>query len=294
MAANARGVYRRLAHDLEDVAERLCRSTVQVRGRGPGGGSGVIWRADGLIITNAHVAHGPRATVQLSDGRVLPATVTVRDPQRDLAALTVEAASLPAAPIGDSRALRVGQLVLAVGNPLGVTGAVTAGIIHAIDFADAAGSREWIQADVQLAPGNSGGPLADARGDVIGINSMLVEGLALAVPSHMVERFLHGGEERPYLGVTLRGVHVPLAGTRVFGLLVFEVAAGSAAEQAGVWVGDVLIGAGGQPFKAAGDLTRALRQASAGDKLPLDLMRGGKQIVCEVDVRGGMSGTEAA
>jgi serine protease Do len=254
----------------------------------------VIWRADGLIITNAHVAHGPRASVELSDGRVLAATLTARDPQRDLAALTVEAASLPAAPIGDSQALRVGQLVLAVGNPLGITGALTAGIIHAIDPADTADIREWIRADVRLAPGNSGGPLADARGCVIGINSMLVGGLAFAVPSHMVERFLNGGEERPYLGVTLRGVRVPLAGTRVFGLLVFEVAAGSPAEQAGVWVGDVLIGSGGQPFKAAGDLARALRQASAGDTLPLDLIRGGKQIVCEVAVRGTISGTEAA
>src|SRR5439155_21323335 len=106
-----------IAAELAAVAERLRHATVQVRGRGPGGGSGVIWRHDGLIITNAHVAHGPRATVELWDGRILEATVTARDPQRDLAALAVEAADLPAAAVADSGALRVGELVLAVGNP---------------------------------------------------------------------------------------------------------------------------------------------------------------------------------
>src|SRR3954466_15093808 len=102
-----------------EMAAQLRRATVQVRGRGPGGGSGVIWRTDGLIITNAHVARGPQATVELADGRKFPATVTARDERRDLAALTVAATDLPAAVIGDSDALRVGELVLAVGNPLG-------------------------------------------------------------------------------------------------------------------------------------------------------------------------------
>ena len=192
----------RLAHDFAAVAESLRLSTVQVRGQGSFGGSGVIWRSSGLIITNAHVARDPHATVELSDGRSLDAAVTARDRRRDLAALEVEADDLPAATIGDSDAVRVGELVLAIGNPFGLIGAVTTGIIHSIG---ASGSQGWLQADVRLAPGNSGGPLADARGRVLGINSMIVKGLALAVPSNAVELFLRAkGGERLYLGVTIR------------------------------------------------------------------------------------------
>lgn len=283
-----------LSGEFAAVAERLRRSTVRVRGRGPGGGSGVIWRPGGSVITNAHVARGSRATIELSDGRILDAVVTARDPQRDLAALTVEAAGLPAAPVGDSRALRVGQLVLAVGNPLGLIRALTVGIIHAIGPRHAAGSQSWIKADVQLAPGNSGGPLADAWGHVIGINSMIAGGLALAVPSNAVERFLNGSEERPYIGVTLQAVLAPLGDKRVRGLLVLEVASGSPAEKAGLVIGDVLVGAGGQSFNTPRDLASALRNPGPGDVLQVDLTRGGKRMACHVVVRGGPHGAEAA
>lgn len=194
--------------ELAAVAAALSRSTVQVRSRRFGVGSGVIWHSSGLIITNNHVVRGPRAKVELSDGRVLDAVCTSRDPQRDLAALTVSAADLSAATIGDSDTLRVGELVLAVGNPLGHVGVLTTGIIHAIGPKDAL--TKWVQADVRLAPGNSGGPLADAQGRVIGINSAIAGGLALAVPSNAVERFLRlGSEERPYLGVTKEQGRLP-------------------------------------------------------------------------------------
>ena len=176
----------KVTEELAAVAAALSRSTVQVRTRRFGVGSGVIWHPSGLIITNAHVVRGPRATVELSDGRVLDAVCTRRDLQRDLAALTVSAADLPSVTVGDSDALRVGQLVLAVGNPLGLVGALTTGIIHAMGPKDAS----WVQADVRLAPGNSGGPLADVHGRVIGINAVIAGGLALAVPSKAVERFL--------------------------------------------------------------------------------------------------------
>lgn len=172
--------------ELEAVAAALRRSTVQVRSRKMGVGSGVIWN-NGLIITNAHVLRGSRATVELSDGRVFDA-VCIRDAQQDLAALKVAAVDLSAATIGDSDTLRVGQLVLAVGNPLGVVGALTTGIIHAIGPKDT--FSKWVQADVRLAPGNSGGPLADAQGRVIGINTVIAGGVALAVPSNVVERFV--------------------------------------------------------------------------------------------------------
>jgi serine protease Do len=283
-----------LEHELEAVAERLRCSTVQVQGRQRGGGSGVIWRSTGLIITNAHVVRGPTASVKLSDGRAFAATVVARDPQRDLAAVTVEASDLPAASIGDSGDLRVGALVFAVGNPLGVVGALTAGIIHALGPSDGVEGRGWIQADLHLAPGNSGGPLADAHGHVIGINSMVAGGLALAVPSNAVERFLTSGGKRPLLGVTLQSVSVPMAGERLFGLLVLEVMAGSPAEAAGIMIGDILIGVDGQPLASPEDLSRALRHPRAATRLPIDLIRGGQRIVCHVAVTDSLSGTEAA
>ncbi len=168
------------------LAAELARSTVEVRplGRGAGVsmGAGVVWHRDGLILTNAHVARG-HVSVVLSDRRVLSARLVARDVERDLAALVVDASGLPAAEIGDSSALRVGELVVAVGNPLGLVRALSAGLVHAVD-------RRVIQADLRLAPGNSGGPLADARGRVVGLNAMIVGGLAVAVPSNEARRFV--------------------------------------------------------------------------------------------------------
>ncbi len=282
------------AEEFAAVAERLRRATVQVYGRGRGGGSGVIWRPNGVIITNAHVTRGPHATVVLADGRTLRAMVTTRVSWLDIAVLTVAVAGLPAAPIGDSKALRVGELVFAIGNPLGVIGALTTGIIHAITPANALSSRGWIQADVRLAPGNSGGPLADAHGRVIGINSMIVGGLALAVPSHAVDRVLNDGGKRPFLGVSTQGVHIPLEGKRIFGLLVLEVVSGSSAEEAGLLLGDVLIGAGGHMLKAPDDLASALASVSAVTTLQLKLIRGGVPLTRDVVVRAATDAVEAA
>ncbi len=174
--------------DLAAITGRLRRITVQVHGSRAGAGSGVIWISSGLIVTNAHVARS-RAGVVLPDGRALEARMLAWDPEHDLAALAVDADGLSAADVGDSDSLRVGDLVVAVGNPLGLTGAVTAGVIHAIGPRRSAGPS-LIQADLRLAPGNSGGPLADARGRVIGINAMIAGRLALAVPSNEVARFL--------------------------------------------------------------------------------------------------------
>jgi len=270
--------------ELVDVTAVLSRSTVQVRSRRFGGGSGVIWHSN-LIITNAHVARGARATVELSDGRVFDAVCISRDPQRDLAALTVDATNLPAATIGDSDALRVGELVLAVGNPLGLIGALTTGIIHSLVPKDAL--RKWVQADIRLAPGNSGGPLADVQGRVIGINTVIAGGLALAVPSNAVERFLRLGKERPYLGVTIQPVLVPLSNKHVFGLLILEVRQNSLAESAGLLTGDVLIGVNDQFFNAPKDLGQALLQTNSSDALQLDFVRGGRRMTCEVRLHGG-------
>ena len=274
-----------------EVAERLRRSTVQVqtRGRGQqGAGSGVIWSSRGPIVTNAHVAQGPRSSVGLSDGRSLEAVVTAKDPYRDLAALAVDAQDLPAADVADSDGLRVGDLVLAVGNPLGMIGALATGIIHTTGAAGAGNGpsgQRWIQADVRLAPGNSGGPLADARGRVIGINTMVAGGLALAVPSNAVTEFLSGaGEEhgRPRLGVTIEPVLVPRGNEGLLGLLVLEVELGSPAEAAGIAAGDVLIGAAGRSFNGPYDLARALRNADPAGGVELDFIRGGRRVTRDV------------
>ena len=280
-----------LSDELAAVAARLRRSTVVVRGRGRGAGSGVIWPGRGLIVTNAHVAQGPRSSVGLSDGRSLDAVVTARDPYRDLAALAVDAQDLPAADVADSDRLRVGDLVLAVGNPLGMIGALATGIIHTTGAAGARngpGGQRWIQADVRLAPGNSGGPLADARGRVIGINTMVAGGLALAIPSNAVTEFLSGaGEEhgRPRLGVTIEPVLVPRGNGGLLGLLVLEVESGSPAEAAGIATGDVLIGAGGRSFNGPYDLARALRNADPARGVEIELIRGGRRVTRDVLLR---------
>ena len=277
-----------LSDELAAVAARLRRSTVLVRGRGRGAGSGVIWSSRGPIVTNAHVAQGRRSSVGLSDGRSLEAVVTARDPYRDLAALAVDAQDLPAADVADSDGLRVGDLVLAVGNPLGMIGALATGIIHTTGAAGARngpGGQRWIQADVRLAPGNSGGPLADARGRVIGINTMVAGGLALAVPSNAVTEFLSGAGEahgRPRLGVTIEPVLVPRGNEGLLGLLVLEVEPGSPAEAAGIAAGDVLIGAGGRSFSGPYDLARALRNADPAGGVEIDLIRGGRRVIRDV------------
>jgi serine protease Do len=167
------------------VTEALRGITVRVSAEHTGFGSGVIWRPDGLIVTNAHVARAPRQRIELADGRVFAGRVVARDARRDLAAIVIGARGLPARSIRDARTLRVGEIVLAVGNPFGEAGAVSVGIVHR-----SPGSHDWVVADVRLAPGNSGGPLADAQGNLVGINSMIVDGFGWAVPSNAVARLL--------------------------------------------------------------------------------------------------------
>jgi serine protease Do len=265
-----------LSDEFASVAENLRKVTVKVRSSSFGSGSGVIWQTtegSSLIITNAHVATNNRATVELWDGRVFEAVRTNIDPTKDLAALKIDATDLPTATIGHSDALRVGELVLAVGNPFGDSGAVTTGIIHA-------NHQRVVMADIVLFPGNSGGPLADCLGRVIGINTMIVNNLAVAIPSLTVEHFLHGNRQK--LGVTLQPVLVNSTNKRNLGLLVLSVNSGSAAEAAGVLVGDVLIGVSGKLFTSPHDLSNYLEHTNNSEPLPLQILRGGRQLVCQV------------
>ena len=256
---------------LGEVAERLRRATVQVRAgrRERGGGSGVVWDAAGLILTNAHVARAPELEVELWDGRVSRARVTSRDTRRDLAALRIDAGSLEAVAAGDSSALRPGELVIAVGNPFGFAGALSSGTVHSLEGG-------WIRASVQLAPGNSGGPLANARGEVIGINTAILNGLGLAVPSNTAVDFLRRGP-RPALGVTMRPVQL--------GLLILEVEPGGAGARANLRKGDVLL-------TRFDDLHTALD--SGREVLRLHFLRGDGRQVREAVVRLGVPVEAAA
>ena len=178
---------------LGEIGERLRRSTVQVRLDRRGGGSGVVWTPNGVIVTNAHVAQGKSAEVEFWDGAKLNADVLKRDSRRDLAVLRVNATGLEAAEIGDSNAVRTGEIAIAIGNPLGFAGALSTGVVHSAGPIDGMGKERWIRADVRLAPGNSGGPLANAQGRVIGINTAIVSGLGAAVPSNVAALVCGGG-----------------------------------------------------------------------------------------------------
>lgn len=174
--------------DLLSLAEHLRRVTVEVTDAIESLGSGVLWPR-GCVVTNAHVVRRPRAAVRLADGRRLEGRLVARDAEADLALLRVGGAGIPAAMLADAEALRVGSIVVAIGHPFGVRGALTAGIIHAMGPL-VPGGRSWIQADVRLAPGNSGGPLADVSGRMVGLNTMIAGGLALAIPISRVREFV--------------------------------------------------------------------------------------------------------
>jgi serine protease Do len=260
-----------------EIAERLRRSTVQVFAHGhDGGGSGVIWSSDGRVVTNAHVARAAQSEVVLWDGRRLPARLVSRDTRRDLAVLKVEETDLPAATAGDSDGLRPGELVIAIGSPLGFAGALSTGVIHSVGAIRGMGRERWIGANVRLAPGNSGGPLADARGRVIGINTAIVNGLGVAVPSNAAVEFLRRGA-RPALGVTLQPTS--------HGMQIVSVDPSGAAAAASLLPGDILVGTH----------DRLMEQLDSGkETLRLPFFRGDTSRLREVFVRVAPARAEAA
>jgi serine protease Do len=179
--------------------ERARRSLVVVQNGRNGAGAGVVWRPDGIVVTNNHVVARGRARISLVDGREYPTRLIAQEPEIDLAILQAEAADpfdpdLLVAPIADSRALSVGEFALAIGHPWGQLAAVAAGIVSSLGSVPVHGRRgqvDIIRTDVGLAPGNSGGPLLNASGGVIGINTMIVGGdLGVAIPSHVVNAFV--------------------------------------------------------------------------------------------------------
>ena len=262
---------------VERAAPAVVSVEVQHRRRGGGGGSGFVFTPDGFILTNSHVAHGATKTdVAFADGRRLRAELIGDDPDTDLAILRVDASSLVAAPLGDSAALRVGQVVIAIGNPLGFQSTVTAGVVSALgrSFRSVSGRLidNVIQTDAALNPGNSGGPLLDSRGGVIGVNTAVIlpaQGICFAVAVNTVKLVVgqliaHGHVRRARIGVGGQNVALPRLAVRAHrlmqpsGVLITTIEPGSPAARAGLQPGDIIVALGGDPVHGIDDLHRAL------------------------------------
>jgi len=187
-------ILQELNAEMAGVVRNTRASLVRITNGPSGAGAGTIWSSEGLIITNAHVVQRAAPTVYLPDGRGLPARVLAHDPQRDLALLQVKASGLTPLSLGDAEQLRAGELVFAVGHPWGVARAATAGVVIGLggDMPEmASGRREWLMVSLVLRPGNSGGPLVDAAGRLLGVNTIMTgPGVGGAVPVHVVKAFL--------------------------------------------------------------------------------------------------------
>ena len=280
---------------LGEMIEQAQASVVQVRRGDRGAGTGVIWQTHGGIITNHHVvAHtGSKTLVELRDGQVFEAQIVESDPTLDLALLKVPADHLTAIPVADSTKLRVGELVFAIGHPWGQRGVVTAGIVSALSNVTIRNSNrqlEYIKSDVRLAPGNSGGPLLNVLGQVIGINAMIMGGdLSVAIPSTVVSTWIAQlPQARITLGVQIQPTGLPtdirhsLANEQTLGLLVVGIIAGGLAEHAKLLVGDVLIDIENTALSDAATLRSVLAQSSSKDSVRMRVLRGGK--VQEINV----------
>ena len=282
------------------AAERLIPSVASLRvrsstGWGGGAGSSVAFTPDGYLLTSAHVvAAGPGGTASFVDGTETSFDVVGRDPLSDLAVIRAAGGELTPAPLGDADRLRVGQLVVAIGNPMGFAGTVTAGVVSALGRSlaarDGRASRlveNVIQTDAALNPGNSGGALADARGRVVGINTAVAGvGLGLAVPINdatraIVSALMHDGRvRRAFLGVVggtraLRPAVASRLGRRR-GLEIVQLLDGSPAASAGVRAGDVIVELDGRPIEGVGDLQRVMVGEMVGRPVPVGVEREGR------------------
>ena len=302
-----------------EAAERVSPAVVyiQVTGRpdgrqrrrqGPqevtGTGSGFVFTPDGFILTNSHVVHGAsKIDVTLMDGRQFQAQLIGDDPDTDLAVIRITAPNLVPAELGDSQSIRVGQLVIAIGNPYGFQYSVTAGVVSALGRSLRAQSGRLmdgvIQTDAALNPGNSGGPLVNSRGEVIGVNTAMIlpaQGICFATSidtaKFVAGRLIRDGRiTRSYIGVAGQNVPVPRRIVRYFqlpvetGVLVvsFETnGEASAAREAGMQAGDLLVEFDGLPIRGIDDLHRLLTDERIGKRVPVTVIRGVQKLTIEL------------
>jgi S1-C subfamily serine protease len=280
----------------ESVGPAVVRVEALANGRG-GTGSGVIISSDGLVLTNSHVVQGASAArLTTPDQLTFEARVIGDDPHTDLALLHAHAhATLPVAAIGDSKTLKPGHLVIAIGNPLGFESTVTAGVVSALGRSLRASSGrlidDVIQTDAALNPGNSGGPLVNSRAEVVGINTAVImgaQGICFAVASNtasfvLSELVKHGRVRRGYVGIAAQTMHIPrrlqlAANTGASGAMITVVEPGSPAAQAGILSRDILVALDGQPTEGVDDLLRRLNAQSIGRTLTASVLRGGQRV----------------
>jgi S1-C subfamily serine protease len=293
------------------IADRVAPAVAHIRvsdeQRHPrGSGSGVVYTPDGYLLTNHHViADAARVSALLPNGREIDAAIVGSDPATDLAVLQIAASGLPHAEFGSSARLRVGQLVVAIGNPLGFQATVTAGIVSALGRSLRTRSGRLIdgviQTDAPLNPGNSGGPLVDGRGRVVGVNTAMIgmaQGICFAIGSDtaidVAARLMRDGRvRRSRLGIA--GQTVPLdrrvvqrlGFTAATAVMIAEVIAGGPAERAGLMKGDALLRLGGRPVSGVDDLHRLLTVDIAGVEQLVEILRAGRldvrSVVPELD-----------
>ncbi|MGE5204919.1 MAG: S1C family serine protease [Chlamydiota bacterium] len=291
------------------AAERISPSVVNIEvtqrvrhrsgedGEAHGGGSGFVFTPDGLILTNSHVVHGAsRIEVSLSDGRRFPASLIGDDPASDLAVVRIDAPLLAAAELGDSQQLRVGQLVIAIGNPFGFQYSVTAGVVSALGRSLRSRTGRLIddvvQTDAALNPGNSGGPLVTSDGRVVGVNTATIlpaQGICFAIgintAKFVASRLLRDGRiRRSYIGVVAQTVSLPRRLVRFHELpvesaiAVVAVEHGSPAERAGLGQGDLVVAMEGKQIAGVDDLHRLLTEAPVGARARLTIIRGPQKL----------------
>jgi S1-C subfamily serine protease len=292
-----------------DVVDRVGPAVVRLavhggeNGRSGGGtGSGVIVAPDGLILTNSHVAGAAsRIDVTTADGQDLHARLVGDDPDTDLALIRVdEAVTLPAAPLGDSKRLKRGQLVIAIGNPLGFESTVTTGVVSALGRSLRSRNGrlidDVIQTDAALNPGNSGGPLVSSHGEVVGINTAVImgaQGICFAVAANTASFVLgelvrHGRVRRAFIGIAAQATAIPPLRRRAAGLtqdravMIATVEADSAAARAELKPGDIIVALDGVTIAGADDLVRALTGDTIGRSIAFDVLRGTERLTLNV------------
>ncbi|HEY3132455.1 MAG TPA: trypsin-like peptidase domain-containing protein [Acidobacteriota bacterium] len=286
-----------------DVLQRRTgqRPKARIPREAHGTGSGFIFTPDGFILTNSHVVHqADGLQVTLPDGRSFEAVLTGDDPETDLAVIWINGPDLVHAPLGDSQALRVGQLVIAIGNPYGFQCTVTAGVVSALGRSLRSNSGRLIdnviQTDAALNPGNSGGPLITSRADVIGVNTAVIlpaQGICFAIAINTAKfvaaRLIKDGRiRRSYLGIGGQTVPLHRRLVRFYGLtvetgiLVVSVEPNSPAHRADLRDGDIVVAFGDQPTASIDDLHRLLTDSQVGLKIPLVVLRGAEKKAIEI------------
>jgi S1-C subfamily serine protease len=266
-----------------------------------GSGSGFVFTPDGLIATNSHVVSGAvEIGATFSDGQALQANLIGDDPDTDLAVIRVAGHKLPSASLGESRALRVGQLAIAIGNPYGFQSTVTAGVVSALgrSLRSQTGRLmdDVIQTDAALNPGNSGGPLVNARGEVVGVNTAMIlpaQGICFATAIDtakvtIAQLLRHGRVRRARLGIAGQNIVLPRRMVRHYNLeregavQAASIERGGPAARAGFEQGDIIVGFAGQPVAGFDDLHRLLTEEKLGESVPVSILRRGQQLTFEI------------